>query len=96
MYGQRGRGLPQRGGSVSAMADIEGGTIGVETRFRKITACPDMLTDVDSFPKFRQKNHRFGHLETIWDGFGHSKYLVILAFGRKHKLWQAPTTTLLY
>jgi hypothetical protein len=27
----------------------------------------------------------------IWDGFGHSKYLVIWAFGQKNELWQAPT-----
>jgi len=60
--------------------------IGVETRFGKITACPDMST---FFPKFRQKNYKFGHLEPIWDGFGHSKYLVIWALGRKNELWMA-------
>jgi len=45
---------------------------------------------MSTFSKFRQKNQRVGHLETIWDGFGHSKYLVIWAFGRKNELWQAP------
>jgi len=37
---------------------------------------------VDFFPKFRQKNHRFGNLELTLDGFGRSKYLVLWAFGQ--------------
>ena len=38
---------------------------------------------VNFFPKFRQKKRRFGHLELIWDGFGHSKYLLFGRLGEK-------------
>lgn len=43
---------------------------------------------VNFFPEFKQKNHRFRHLETIWDGFGQFKYLKIWELGNKNNvLW---------
>jgi hypothetical protein len=81
-YGPRGRGLPVHGGSVHAMADIWGKimVLGFWNKNRsrnEIWKNISLSGHVDYSPKFRQKNQRFGHLETIWDGFGHSKYLII-------------------
>jgi len=81
-YGPWGRGLPRHGGLVCAMAEIGGKTMDLsiwnENRSRnEIWKNNSLSGHVDFFPKFKQKNHRFGHLEPIWDGFGRSKYLVI-------------------
>ena len=48
---------------------------GVEMRFEKNSLYGDI-----TFSKFRQKNHRFQHLEPVWNHLGHSKYLVVWVF----------------
>jgi hypothetical protein len=47
---------------------------------KKIVKKTDRLDMPTCPPKFRQKNHRFRHLELIWNRFGHSKYLGIWVF----------------
>ena len=51
--------------------------VGVENRFRQITACPDMSTFC---PNKSQKIDTFGRLVRIWFVFGSPKYLVFWAF----------------
>ena len=69
-----------------AIANLRGNTdgfghfgtkIGVEMRFEK----KQPVRTCRLFSQIYTKNHRFGHLEPIWNGFGRSKYLVVWAFG---------------
>ena len=62
-------------------------------RRNKIWKNNSLSGHVDFFPKSRPKNHRCGHLEMIWDGFGHSKYSVIWAFGQKTNYGRHPIST---
>ena len=85
-YGLESRGLPQCGRLVHAMAEIWGKIEG----FRHLEQKSELKRDLEEknslsrhadFPQSYTKNHRFGYLEPIWNGFGRSKCLVIWAFG---------------